>query len=280
MRVNLNTYAVSSVTSCHACLTQVGRIPHRLQPNKIFRGLAQSLFLLGILWGCSSHPNAQSSETVSPKRRSLLASSYEAHSLPEYQLGFSDVIEIKFFRNFQFNETVTVRPDGRISLQKVGELQVTGFTPAQLDSVITKTYAEFVLEPDVTVIVRQFGGYQVYVLGEVNSPGGYPVQRSMTVLQALASAGGHKLSAKLASVMILRRGQEDEVEAIKVNLKKSVKARRIEEVTANDIFVQPRDIIFVPKTFIASASDFMRQVYSGFLPPLDLYLRAVLFYDR
>lgn len=197
----------------------------------------------------------------------------------EYELGFGDVLDIKFFRNTEFNETVTVRPDGRISLARVDELYVAGMTPAELDSVITATYAKIIRQPDVTVIVRDFGGYQVYVLGEVNRPGGVPIQRKMTVLQALAAAGGPKISAKMGSVMILRRGERNGVDAIKVDLKKAVNARRRFDVVQYDIRVEPQDIIYVPKTLIANVSDFMRQVYAGILPPLDLYLRAVIIYD-
>lgn len=241
---------------------------------------AASVLVL-LLLGCSSHPGVQRSESFlqTPETAS---STFKQQSgvLPEYKLGFGDVIDIKFFRNAQFNETIKVRPDGRISLAKVGEIQANGLTPAQLDSIITRTYAEFLLEPDVTVIVREFGGYQVYVLGEVNSPGGLAVQRNMTILQALAAAGGTKISAKLGSVMILRRDQNDEVSAIKLDLTKPVQGKSKSNIVQNDIFIQPYDIIFVPKTFIANVSDFMRQVYAGFLPPLDLYLRAVLFYDR
>lgn len=243
-------------------------------------GVVVGLLLIPVSFlGCAIRTKAKSPK---PQTQSLplLASTEKARAFPEYRLGFGDEIEIKFFRHSQFDETVTVRPDGRISLAKVGELQVTGMTPSRLDSIVTTAYEDFVLEPDVTVIVRQFGGYQVYVLGEVNSPGGYPIQRNMTLLQALAAAGGTKISSKLGSVMILRRGQPPEVEAIKVNLIRSVKAKRPFDISENDLFVQPQDIVFVPKTFVANVSDFMRQVYSGFLPPLDLYLRAVLFYDR
>ncbi|MFQ5648509.1 MAG: polysaccharide biosynthesis/export family protein [bacterium] len=233
------------------------------------------------IWACSSHPGVQ---TAGPARMTgkgpLFASTRTSSVLPEYRLGFGDVVEVKFFRNPQFNETLVVRPDGRVSLAKVGEMRVAGMTPAQLDSVITHTYAEFVIEPEVTVIVREFGGYQVYVLGEVTSPGGYAVQRNMTVLQALATAGGPKLSARLGSVMVLRRGQSDKVEALKVDVRQPLKAKQESEIYGNDVYLQPHDIVYVPKTFVASVSDFMRQVYSGFLPPLDLYLRAVLFYDR
>jgi polysaccharide export outer membrane protein len=74
----------------------------------------------------------------------------------------------------------------------MGEKFAAGMTPLQLDCLITLKYSEFIQDPDVTVIVREFGGQQVHVLGEVNSPGGYPVERNMTLLQAVASAGGVK----------------------------------------------------------------------------------------
>ncbi len=229
------------------------------------------LFAAAVMWSCSSNPQVRTAGAVS--------TTATEKTIPEYRLGFGDVLDIKFFRNDQFNETVTVRPDGRISLAKVGELHVTGMTPARLDSIITATYREFVLAPEVTVIVREFGGYKFYVLGEVNSAGGFAVERNMTLLQAIAAAGGQKISAKMSSVMVLRRGYNQEVEAIKVDLTKSVKARRGTVIAQNDILVEPRDIIYVPKTLIANVSDFMRQVYAGILPPLDLYLRAIIIYE-
>ena len=195
-------------------------------------------------------------------------------TIPEYRLGFGDVLEVKCFNNPRFNETLTVRPDGRIAMERIGEIFITGMTPLQLDSLITARYSEFVQGPDVTVFVREFAGYQVYVLGQVNTPGGYPIQRDMTLLQALAAAGGTKDGAKLGSVMVLRRGKGREVEAHKVDLKKAVD-RSEAGVDENDIYVRPLDIVYVPKTFIASTSTFMTQVYDGFLPPVDVYLRAL-----
>jgi protein involved in polysaccharide export with SLBB domain len=234
--------------------------------------LGISLIAAAVVWSCASNSQMRTAGTIS--------SGSTEKTIPEYRLGFGDVVDIKFFRNEQFNETVTVRPDGRISLAKVGELYVAGMPPAQLDSIVTETYRKFVLEPEVTVIVREFGGYKVYVLGEVNLAGGFAVERNMTLLQAIAAAGGPKLSAKMSSVMVLRRGYNKEVEAIKVDLTKSVKAKRGAVVAQNDILVEPRDIIYVPKTLIANVSDFMRQVYAGVLPPLDLYLRAIIVYEN
>jgi len=82
----------------------------------------------------------------------------------KYRLGFGDVIEVKFFNNDKFNETLMVRPDGRISRQKVGDILAAGLTLNQLSNLIIKVYASILKHPEVTVIVRNFGGYQVYML--------------------------------------------------------------------------------------------------------------------
>lgn len=236
--------------------------------------LASLIFLSHLFLGCSGSSFIKESKNISP-----VPHEQQTGTLDEYRLGFGDVIEIKFFRNPEFNDTITVRPDGRISLVKIGELRVAGMTPAALDSVITRSYAEFVLEPEVTVIVREFGGYQVYVLGAVDSPGGYPVQRDMSVLHAIASAGGATNAAKLNSVMVLRRGQAKEIAAYKVDVLKPFTAKNISEVIQNDLIIEPYDIVYVPKTAIANIATFMTHVYDGFLPPLNFYVRALIVFD-
>ena len=80
----------------------------------------------------------------------------------------------------------------------------------------------------------------------------------------------------MSSVMIIRRDQAQGVRAFKVDIGRSLKAKRSIDLVRNDISVQPQDIIYVPKTALASVSDFMRQVYGGLLPPLDIYLRALI----
>jgi polysaccharide export outer membrane protein len=236
--------------------------------------------VLFLMVGCSS-----SSNTRNVYSRDLsLSQSNQASTVPEYQLGFGDVIEVKFFNNERFNETITVRPDGRITMEKIGDIFVTGMTPSRLDSMITVTYADIIREPDVTVIVRAFGGYQAYVLGEVSTPGGYPIERDLTLVQLLASAGGIKNTAALSSIMILRQGKNKEVSALKIDISGYLDGERINvqmedreySLSMNEFFIQPRDIIYVPKTALASTVAFLEQVYAGLLPPIDVYLRALL----
>ncbi|HEX9970839.1 MAG TPA: polysaccharide biosynthesis/export family protein [bacterium] len=195
---------------------------------------------------------------------------------PRYRLGFGDVIEVKFFNNEKFNETLTVRPDGRISMQKVGDIPVTGMTPMELSRVIDETYSKIIKNPEVTVIVRNFGGYQLYVLGEVKSPGAFPVQRNMTILQALASAGGQKETAKLKSILLMRRNDDGTVAATRLDLS----GPSPESIQENDLHVAAYDIIYVPKTFIANVNAFLDQAFSGVIQPLDVYLRAVWYYQK
>ncbi len=223
------------------------------------------------------------SSGVSTRARAASLPEFTGHRqtpVPEYRLGLGDVIEFRFFINSEFDETVTVRPDGRISLLRLGDVQAAGLTPSRLDSLVTERYARFVKEPEITIIVREFSGNQIYVLGEVETPGGYPIQRKMTLLQAVASAGGATDMAKLGNVMILRREYGEEVKAIKVNLKKSIRAKSVDDIREADLYLRPQDVVYVPKTLIANVATFMRQVYDGILPPVDLYLRAKLFYDN
>lgn len=245
------------------------------------RAVKYNLILLLILLftGCAIRPHkkpqpqpeaAESVEQEKEKQGTSLPAT------PRYQLGFGDVIEVKFFNNDQFNETLTVRPDGRISMQKVGDIPVAGLTPTQLSKLITKIYAKILKNPEVTVIVRNFGGYQVYVLGEVNSPGAIPLQRNLTILQTLAQAGGYKETANLKSVLLLRRNQDGTIDAKRINMR----ARSPDAILKNDLYVEAFDIIFVPKTFIANVNTFVDQALAGVIKPLDIYLRAAWYYGR
>lgn len=188
----------------------------------------------------------------------------------EYRLGFGDIIEVKFFNNNQFNETLAIRPDGRISMQKIGEIFVAGMTPLELSQRITEVYAKIIKDPEVTVIVRNFGGHQVYVLGEVKSPGAFPLQRNLTVMQSLALAGGQKETAMLKSILLLRRQADGKIDVRRIDLSQNSPAA----IQKNDLYLEAADIIYVPKTFIANINTFLDQAFSGIIPPLDIYLRA------
>lgn len=198
----------------------------------------------------------------------------KAEDLPDYLIDFNDLLEIKFFVNDRFNELARVRPDGRITLQRVGDLLVVGRTTQQIDSMITESYVGIIKDPDVTVFVREFGTAEVYVLGEVPRPGAVPFRGRLTALQAVALAGGPGPEAKMGSVIIIRQ-DNGELVAARWDLKELMKG----DIARGDPAVRPFDIIYIPRTFIAKVGDFLDAYLPLILAPLDLSVRW-FYYQR
>lgn len=194
---------------------------------------------------------------------------------PEYRVGMMDEIEIRVRYHDRYNDKVTVRPDGRITLVDIGDIFILGKTPSEIDRIVTQAYSLFIHDPEVTVSIRNFAGLSVYVFGEVRNSGIYDFQPNMSILQVLAMAGGSVRGAKLNSVVLLRRLETDRPQAIKLDLSRGA----IQAGKSHDLYLQPRDIIYVPRTFIASAVEFLDQVYDGILPPIDVYIRALRTFD-
>lgn len=205
----------------------------------------------------------------------ILASA-SAAARPEYRIGILDELEIRVRYHERLNGVVKVRPDGRITLEDVGDVFVAEMTPSELDSFITKAYSVVVHAPEVTVIVRSFAGLAVYVLGEVDRPGIVEMKPRMTALQAITAASGPIRGANLSSVILLRRDMTGALKATRLNLKRSA----IKAGAYQDLYIQPEDIVYVPKTFIANVNEFLAQVYDGLFPPFDVYLRVLREYNR
>jgi polysaccharide export outer membrane protein len=108
----------------------------------------------------------------------------------EYRIGREDVLEVVVFHEPELSRVVPVRPDGRISLPLCGEVEAAGKTPAELQEGLTHTLSTYVHEPSVAVLVREINASKVFVLGEVARPGGFPLRGPMSVMQAMALAGG------------------------------------------------------------------------------------------
>ena len=193
-----------------------------------------------------------------------------------YRISALDELEIRVRYHERLNNTVKVRPDGRITLEDLGDIMAAGMKPASLDSLITDLYSGIIHEPEVTVFVRGFADLSLYVIGEVRDPGTVEMKPQMTVLQALAAAKGPVRTAKLNSVMLLRRDASGELQATRLDLTGTL----MKTAAYQDYYVQPEDIIFVPKTFIASVTNFLTQVYDGLFPPIDVYLRGLREYNR
>jgi protein involved in polysaccharide export with SLBB domain len=211
-----------------------------------------------VVVSCTSVTNNKPAVTDLPQTSENSAE----HSKPEYILQIGDLMEIKFLYDPQLNEGVKIRPDGRISLQIVDEVEAAGLTPAQLDAILTEKYSRVLTKPEVAVIVREFAGQKIYVGGEVASPGLINLNSHMTAMEAIFSAGGFRETAEPGSVIVLRRSPKNTRMVRKVDLKNVLAGNPTEQ----NLVLRPFDVVYVPKTFISKANKFVEQYLSRMIP--------------
>jgi polysaccharide biosynthesis/export protein len=158
----------------------------------------------------------------------------------DYRIGPEDVLDISVWRNPELSRTVPVRPDGKVSLPLVNDIQAAGLTPNRLRQELTKRLSEYVPSPEVAVIVREVHSAKVSVVGAVRTPGRYEVKSPATVLELIALAQGFTDFASRDRIVVLRQNGGTPTRI-------SFNYRRITDGTEQDnFFVQPGDIIVVP----------------------------------
>jgi polysaccharide biosynthesis/export protein len=165
----------------------------------------------------------------------------KAHNA-SYVIGNSDVLTVTVWKEPDVSRSVPVRPDGKISLPLVGEIQATGRTPLQLEEEIADKLQTYINKPDVTVIVQEINSEKFNILGRVIKPGSYPLSGSATVLDAIATAGGFQDFAKQKSIYILRSTPAGGQSRMTFNYKDVIKGKHPEQ----NIKLEPRDTIVVP----------------------------------
>ncbi|HVP54630.1 MAG TPA: polysaccharide biosynthesis/export family protein [Candidatus Eisenbacteria bacterium] len=159
-----------------------------------------------------------------------------------YVIGAEDVISVYVWKEPDMSKTVPVRPDGMISLPLVGEVKAAGNTPVQLQGILAEAMKKMITDPQVTVVVEKIGSLNFNIVGEVNHPGYFPLTRRMTVLDAIALAGGFKDFAKTKKVYVLRTGANGTQERLPFNYKDVIAGKNPQQ----NIELQPRDTIVVP----------------------------------
>ncbi len=178
----------------------------------------------------------------------------------EYILQPGDMLEVKFFYNAEMNDVITIRPDGRISLQLVGEIMAAGQTPRMLTDLLTHEYSRELKDPEIVVIVREFGA-KIYVDGEVGKPGELELRGPLTVMQAIARAEGATERAWKEALVIRRiEGSPPLVIEIDIN------AVLTGEDFTQDIGLVPFDIVYVPKSPIANLNQWVHQYIRANIP--------------
>jgi len=160
----------------------------------------------------------------------------------EFVIGPGDVLAINVWKEAEISKVLPVRSDGRISLPLIGELQASGVTPRQLETELTKKLKDYVADPSVTVVVQEIHSQKVNVLGMVSHPGSFPLAKPMTVIDAIATAGGFRDFAKQKDVYVLHKDASGKQTRIAVNYKDVIKGMHPEQ----NIELQSGDTVVVP----------------------------------
>jgi polysaccharide export outer membrane protein len=171
-----------------------------------------------------------------------------------YRLQPGDVLEVQFRYSPEFNQTVTVQPDGYITLEIGGDLKVAGFTVEQTRAAILRQASTRLQDPVATVLLKEFQKPYFVVAGEVGQPGKIEMRERVTAIQAIMLAGGMKDTARSSQVVVFRQINSDMAEVKLLNLKSIKRTSDLE----NDMTLQAGDMVYVPRDKISKIERFMR----------------------
>jgi polysaccharide export outer membrane protein len=175
------------------------------------------------------------------------------HRNRRYQLHSADVLELNFPFTPEFNQTVTVQPDGYITLRGVDSIRVEGQTLPELNDSLRAVYGKILHDPVINVELKDFEKPFFIVGGEVGHPGKFDLRGETTATEAVAIAGGLRDSAKHSQVVLFHRVPDGWVQVKKLNMKKMLKDANLEE----DAYLQPGDFLYVPKNTMSKIGRFI-----------------------
>jgi protein involved in polysaccharide export with SLBB domain len=221
------------------------------------------------IWQEVAVENARAAETTKPGVADGVVRSpvLTGERRPLYRLCKSDVVDIRFVFSPEFNQTVSVQPDGFVMLQGVEQLYAEGMTLSQFHEAIRRLYAGMLHAPEVTVSLKDFNKPYFIAGGEVARPGKYELRGETTVTEAIAMAGGFNGQAKHSQVVVFRRKSDDTVDAQILDVKQILKNRTLGE----DIHLKPGDLLFVPQNTISKIRRYMP------IPNLSMYWNPAQF---
>lgn len=221
--------------------------------------LLLGIIALGVLSGCRT-----SSTTVPPIPHSDLL-------VPEQLvLSAGDVVEVSFYYTPELNVTQTIRPDGKISLQLIGEVSAQGKTPSDLRAELLESYAKILKQPDITVLTRSFYERRVFVGGRVMAPGVFDIPGPMTLLEAIIQAGGlDPTQAEIRNVVVIRH-EGDRRYGYAVDLQPALKGSE-----SRPFYLRPKDIVYVPQTKITKVDHWVDQHINQLIPKVGFTFSQV-----
>src|ERR1700758_811900 len=186
---------------------------------------------------------------------------------PLYRLQPSDVVEVSFTVAPEFNQTLTVQPDGYVMLKDAGLVEAQGLNLAEFGAAVEKAYRGYLHDPQAAVALKEFVHPYFIVGGEVGKPGKYELRSDTTVAEAVQIAGGLTSQAKHSQVVLFRRVNDDLVETRLLNLKKMLKENGLRE----DAHLRPGDPVFVPQNTISKIDRFLSK------PSASMYMSPTQF---
>ena len=200
----------------------------------------------------STSIRAEPADSQAPQDGAVERGTGRIAALGEYRIGPEDVLQISVWKNEAMTRTVPVRPDGKISLPLLNDVQASGLTPLELRDALTKKLADYIPQPEVSVIVSEVRSFKVSVMGEVTRPARYELKSWTTVLDALALAGGFTQFAARSRIVILRL-DGNTVHRIPFNYNKVIASQGLLDKILNaggdeqgNLYLQNGDIVLVP----------------------------------
>ncbi|CAG1066041.1 Polysialic acid transport protein KpsD [uncultured bacterium] len=206
--------------------------------KNIFTFVAAALLVLS----AGAQPSGAAEKAAKPaKEKDAKAAAKAIAQSPDYVIGIEDVLEISVWKNPDVSKTVMVRPDGMISLPLVGDLKAAGRTPAQLRDALNEALSEYQETVVTSVIVQEVNSYRIFILGEVMSPGTYTMTRRMSLIQAIALAGGFNPFAS-RKIVLVRENGSSMAEKIEISFDDIVDADSRRD---KNLILKPGDTVFV-----------------------------------
>jgi polysaccharide export outer membrane protein len=206
--------------------------------NRISTGLVIAAYLtVGIAGARAQNSASQPTQASAPAQ----ATSSVVDVDPAYKIGPQDVLRVDVWKEPEISRTVPVRPDGKVTLPLLNDVQASGLTPVQLATKIAEGLKKYITNPQVTVGVTEINSRRIFVTGEVTRPGAFSLLPNMTVLQALSSSGGFTQFARLKNIYILRMEDGKQVKH-PFNYKEAVSGKHPEQ----NIILEGGDVIVVP----------------------------------
>jgi polysaccharide biosynthesis/export protein len=186
---------------------------------------------------------------------------------PLYRLRPSDVVDVSFTVAPEFNQTLTVQPDGYVMLKDAGMVEVQGLNLQEFSDAVQKAYRGYLHDPQAAVALKEFEHPYFIVGGQVGKPGKYELRSDTTVAEAVEIAGGLTEESKHSQVVLFRRVNDDLVETRLLNLKKMLKDKALKE----DAHLRPGDLVFVPQNTISKIGRYLPK------PALSMYVSPTQF---